>query len=152
MVELKQHIGLQKLRLNCRGAHGDNRLMREDGRPLRHGPDVAGELEIGEVGEEALVKDAARAQILDILGLKVQLLHVVYNLLKTGCDGKTGAVRHGAVEDVEIGYLVLPARGEVAVAHGQLVKIAQHGQIDAVCSFHNNLLFFIARRGFPAHV
>ena len=59
VVELQQHVGLEKLGLDGGGAHGQHRLHGEDGRTLGDGPDVAGELEVFEVVEKSLAENAA---------------------------------------------------------------------------------------------
>ena len=136
VVERQQQERLDELRLNGRRADRHDRLAREDGRPLRHGPDIAGEAEVSEVVEEALVKHLPAAQILDILLIKTQLADIFDCLLQTGRDGKAAVVRHGAEEDVEIRDAVLHALHKVAVAHGKLVIIAQHREIGLFADIH----------------
>ena len=136
VVELKQHIGLQQLRLDSRGADGDDRLHREDGRALWYRPDIACEFEITQIVKEALAEDPARAQVGDVLLVKVQLLNIVDYLLQPRSNSVAAAVGNVAVENVEVADAVLHTVGKVAVAHSQLVEIAEHGQIDAVSAFH----------------
>ena len=136
VVELEQHIGLQQLRLNSRGADGDDRLHREDGRALGDRPDIAREFEITQIVKEALAEDTARAQVGNVLLAEVQLLDIVDYLLQPRGDGVPAAVGDIAVENVKVADAVLHAVGKVAVAHSQLVEIAEHGQIDAVSAFH----------------
>ena len=66
---------------------------------------------------------------MNILVIKVERLDIFHHLCQSGCDGEAGLVRNRAVEYVEIAHPVLQARLKIAVAHSQLVKIAQHGQI-----------------------
>ena len=124
MVEFQQQIGLHKLGLDCGRAHGEHGLHREDGRPLGHGPDVAREAEVFQVVEKVLPENAAAAEIGDVLLVKVQLLHVVHDLLQPCRDGVAARVGHVAEKHVEIADAILHAVGKVAVAHGQFIEIA----------------------------
>ena len=136
VVELQQQIGFQQLGLNGRSTDRKDRFPGENGRPLRHGPDVAGKFEIAQIFEKSFVKDASAAEIGNVLLVKVKLLNIVYDLLQPGRNGKAAAVRYFPEEYVKIGHAILHTAHKVAIAHRKLVKIAQHGQIDAVCAFH----------------
>ena len=136
MVQDQQDIGLDKLRLDGGRTHRQDRLLREDGRTLRHGVDVAREAEALQIPQKALVEQLASAQIFDVLGGEVQILDILDDLLQTGRDGEAAVVRHVAVKDVKIADLILHPADEVAVAHGQLVKIAEHGHIQRFVDFH----------------
>ena len=136
MVELQQQIGFQQLGLNGRSTDRKDRFPGENGRPLRHGPDVAGKFEIAQIFEKSFVKDASAAEIGNVLLVKVKLLNIVYDLLQPGRNGKAAAVRYFPEEYVKVGHAILHTAHKVAIAHRKLVKIAQHGQIDAVCAFH----------------
>ena len=70
----------------------------------------------------------------------MQVPYIVYGLFEPCGDGEAAAVRHGAVKEVEVGYLVLEPRFKVAVAHGELVKIAEHGIVEAAVFLHCALL------------
>ena len=136
MVYREEEEGLQQLRLDGRSSYDHDGLAREHGRPLRHGPDVARELEVAQVVEEGLREHAPAAQIGDILLGKVQVPDIVHGLLEPCRYGKAAAVRNIAEEDVKIADLVRLPVHKVAVAHGQLVKIAEHGQIEFFIRFH----------------
>ena len=49
MVESQQQESFNQLRLDCGRSHGENRLLRENRRALRHGPDIAREAEAFQV-------------------------------------------------------------------------------------------------------
>ena len=129
MVESQQQESFNQLRLNGRCAHGENRLLRENRRALRHRPDVSREAEAFQIVQEILAENAARAKIRDVVFAEMQVLDILDRLLQTRRDGKAALVRHLAEEQIEIGDLVLHAAAEVAVCHGQLIKVAEHGKI-----------------------
>ena len=66
----------------------------------------------------------------------MQLLNIVHDLLQTGCDGETAAVRNIAEKYVKISDAVLHTAHKITIAHRELIKVAQHGKIDSVCAFH----------------
>ena len=136
VVQRKQNIRFNELRLDGRGADRQDRLAREDRRALRHGVDIAREVEILQIVQEALVKDAAAAEIGEVVLRKMQIADILDHLLQTCRNGKAAAVRNIAEEDVKIADLVRLPVHKVAVAHGQLVKIAEHGQIEFFIRFH----------------
>mgnify|MGYP002924727548 CR=1 FL=1 len=74
VVDLQQQVRLHKLRLNGRGAHRDERLTREHGRALRHGPDVAGEAEVFQIVQKCLAEQLPAAQIGNVIVLS--LIHI----------------------------------------------------------------------------
>ena len=57
------------------------------------------------------------------------------DLLKS-IDGKAAAVRDRAEINVKIGDAIFEAGLEIAVAHGQLVEIAEHGHVQFFFRFH----------------
>jgi len=97
-----QQIRLNQLRLNRGRADGQQRFAGEHGRAFRDGVNVAVELEILEVIEEALIEDPLAAQISNIIIGEMQLLDVLDNLLQPRGNRETAAVRHVAEEHVEI--------------------------------------------------
>ena len=93
-------------------------------------------MEILQIVQEALVKDAAAAEIGEVVLRKMQIADILDHLLQTCRNGKAAAVRNIAEEDVKIADLIRLPVHKVAVAHGQLVKIAEHGQIEFFIRFH----------------
>ena len=136
VVDLQQQVRLHKLRLNGRGAHRDERLTREHGRALRHGPDITGEAEVFQIVQKCLTKQLPAAQIGNILVGEVQVLDVVDDLLETGGDGVAAVVGHAAEEYIEVGDAILHIVVEITVAHRQLIKIAEHGHVQRLVGVH----------------
>ena len=143
MVHAQQQIRLHQLRLNGGRADGDNRLPGENGRSLRHRPDIAGKLEIGQIVQKILAEALPFPQVRDVLRVKMQLLNILDDLLQTGRNGEPAPVRAAAEKQVKIGYAVGIAVGKVPRAHGQLVKIAEHRQIQLVTLNHSGHLIFM---------
>ena len=143
MVHAQQQIRLHQLRLNGGRADGDDRLPGENWRSLRHRPDVAGEFEIRKIVQEILAEALPFPQVRDILRVKMQLLNILDDLLQTGRDGKPAPVGAAAEKQVKIRYAVGIAVGKIPRAHGQLVKIAEHRQIQFVAHNHFGHLIFI---------
>ena len=56
--------------------------------------------------------------------------------LKARRDGKAASVRDRAEINVKIGDAIFEAGLEIAVAHGQLVEIAEHGHVQFFFRFH----------------
>ena len=136
VVYLQEQVCLDELRLYRRGAHGEDGLARENRRPLRHGPDVPGELEAAQIVEERLGELAARAEVCYVLLAEMQVFDIFHDLLQPGGDREAAVVRHVAVKEVEIRYPVLEPRLEIAVAHRQLIKIAEHRVVRSTCVVH----------------
>ena len=64
--------------------------------------------------------------------LKMQVADVLDHLLKPRGNGKAAAVGHIAEEYVEVADPIGQAGLEIAVAHGQLVKVKEHCVVDLV--------------------
>ena len=145
MVHGQKRERFKQLRLDRGRAHDDHRLFREDGRALGHGVNVAAEVEVCKIVEEFLAEDTSPAQVVDVLLVEVQILDIVDQLVKTGGNGVPASVRHRAEINVEIGNAILEPCFQVTVAHGQLVKVAEHGHIELLIGFHSHLI--VSRRG-----
>ena len=59
----------------------------------------------------------------------MEILDIVNQLAQARTDGEAALVRHVAEEHIEIGDMVLHLRLEIAVPHGQLIEVTEHGQI-----------------------
>ena len=129
MIQGQQQVGFDELGLNHRAPDGDDGLVREDGRPFRHRPYVAGKAEVPEIREEILTEQPAAAQVCDILLRKGQMAQIAHHLLDSGHDGHAAAVRNMPEKHIEIGDLVAEPVLQEPVGHGQLIKIGQHGQV-----------------------
>ena len=137
VIEHEKHVGFDQLRLDRRGADGENRLVRENGSSLGNSPDVAGEAEAFEVFEKLLVKNALGAEVRDVVIVKVKLFDVVDNLLKTCRNSEAAVVGNRAEKYVELHLALVEVVFEVAVGHGEFIEVTQHSQI---FFFHSRLL------------
>ena len=74
----------------------------------------------------------------------MKVLNILNDLFQAGCDCKTTTIRTTAEEQIKIGDPVLVAGLKIALAHGQFVEIAQHGQIQFIVDYHLvfHLFFF----------
>ena len=129
VVQAQQGEGLDELGLDGRGPDRQDRLPGEDGRPLGDGPDVAGELEMPQVVQKFLGEKPLAPEVPDVLLGEVEVLHIVDELVQTRADGEAAVVRHVPEEDVKIGDPVLIPGLQIAVAHGELVEIAEKTQV-----------------------
>ena len=137
MIEREKDVCFDYLSLDRGCAYCENRFVRENGSTLGNSPDVARKAEVLEIIEKLLVKNALGAEVGDIVVVKVQLLDVVYNLLKTRGDRKTAVVGYLAVKNVEVHLALVKIVFEVAVGHGEFIEITKHRQI---FFFHSRLL------------
>ena len=142
MVDAQQQECFDELSLNGRGANSDDGLLGEHRSALRNGPDIAGKLKIRQIIQEFLAKQIAATQIFNILRIKPQLLNVLDDLLQTSRNGKAAAIGTTAVEKVKIRDAVLVALFKIAMCHGQLIEVAEHGQIDLIINLHRENLSF----------
>ena len=127
MVEGDQQQGLDQLALDGGAFHGDDGLLREDGRALFNGPHVAVEGEVAQIVQELFVEHVSAAQILNVRLGEGQVVNGLDELGQAGHDGIAAAVRHLAEEHIEDTDLVLIALFQVAGRHGQLIKV-HHGR------------------------
>jgi len=136
VIDGKKRKGLNELGLNSRSAHRDQGLPGKNRGALGDGVNVAGKAEILQIGQEVLVKELAAPEILDVLLGEVEILNIVNELLQSRHDGKAALIRYRAEKHIEIGDTILVAVFEITVAHGQLIKIAEHGHVQLFLSFH----------------
>ena len=142
MVDGQQQIGLQQLALDGGRPDGQNGLIGKDGGSLRHREDIPGKLKVRQVVQEPLIKHFPAPKILDILGLKVEVLDVLDDLLQPSRNGIPPFVRYTAEEQIKMCDPVLVPGLEVSVAHGQLIKVAQHGHVQFLVCIHGKILCF----------
>ena len=136
MVHCQKQEGLHQLGLNGWGADCDDGFMREDGCPLGHGPDIPGEAEPAQILQKLRRKQVPALEICNILGVKVQVLDIVDDLLQPRRNGKAAIIR-ALAEKIRRSSKYGPAdRSGNTVAHGQLIKVAEHGQIQLFFGFH----------------
>ena len=136
MVDGQQREGLDELGLDGLGPDDDHGLTGKHRGSLRHGVDVAGEMEVLQIGQKFLAEKVPAPQIGDVFRREVQILNIINQLLQTSGDGIAAAIRHPAEKDVEVSDMILVTAFKVAIAHGQLVKVAEHGHVQLFLSFH----------------
>ena len=76
----------------------------------------------------------------------MQVPDILDDLLQTRRNGKAAAVGTLAEEHIEIADAVLVAPLKVAVAHGQLIEVAEHGEIEFFAGSHKKHLIFVNYR------
>ena len=140
VVQGEEQEGLHKLGLDGGGPDGEQGLAGEDRGALGHRPDVPGEAEGAQEVQELLAEAALAPEIDQVLLVKAQLLDVLHHLGQAGGDGEAPLVGDRAVEHIEVADPVLQTGLEIAVGHGQLVEVAQHGQV-GLCFHGKNPLF-----------
>ena len=133
MVQLHQHIGLNKLCLNSGGTYRQNRLAGEDRGSLRNSPNIACKFESTQILQKLLSEAVFGAQISNVFLGEVQITNIFDHLLQTGCNGKAAAVRDTAEENIKVGDAILQRSLKIAVGHGELVKVEQHGVVGPMC-------------------
>ena len=136
VIEDQQQEGLHQLGLNGRGPDGDYRLPGEDGRTLRNGPDIAGKPEIPQIIQELFRKEVLAPEIVNILFAEMQVFNIGNDPVQARTDGVAAVIRDLPEKDVKVGNPVLKARLKIAVAHGQLIKVAEHGHIELIRHIH----------------
>lgn len=136
MVHRQQQKRLHQLRLNGRRAHCEDGLLGENGRPLGYRPDVAGKAEPAQILQKLRRKQVPAPEIGNVFGIKVQILDIVDDLLQPCRNGKPPVIRAFAEKYVEVANAVLQSTLKVSVSHGQLIKVAEHGQIQLFFGFH----------------
>ena len=134
MVDGEQQHSLQQLRLNHRSANDHDRLVGEDRCALRHSPDIALKVEVCKIVQKLLAENSSAAQIVDILLIELQILHIVDELLQACKDGKAAIVRDFPEKHIEYRNGILLAALKIAVRHGQLIEVDEHCQV-AGCEF-----------------
>ena len=142
MVDGQQQEGLDELGLDGRSPDGDEGLIGEDRGAFGDGIDIAGELEVFQVGQELLVEHLPVPEVLDVLRGEVEVLDVLHHLLQTGGNGVAALVGNGTEVQVEVGDAVPVTALEISIAHGELVEVTQHGHVQALTSIHDTFLLF----------
>ena len=143
MIDAQQGVGLNELGLGGGGPDGHQGLAGEARRPLGHCPDVPGKPEMAQVIQEVLLEQVLAPQVVDVLLAEVQILDVLYQLLQPRRNGEAALVGHPAEENVEVGDALLHPLAEVAVGHGHLIEVEQHGQVQSLLALHKNVPRFL---------
>ena len=138
VVDLQQNGRFDDLRLDQRRDHRHHRRVGIHHRALAQRVEVAGEAEMAQVVEEALVKNALRAQKGYVVLGKVQAADVLHHLRQPREDGEAAVVGVFAVKHVERDTRVAHPVAEIAVGHGQLVKVHHHGKVSLPVLLEHN--------------
>ena len=93
-------------------------------------------MEIPEIVQKLLGKQVLAPQVRNVLLIEMQVFDIVNDLAETGTDGEAPLVRHIPEEHVKICDLILSACLKISVAHGQLVKVAEHGHVQFLFRIH----------------
>ena len=136
VVELQQQIGLNELGLNGGSTDNNGGLHREDGSSFGDSPYITCKFEVCKIIEETLREKISASQIFYIFCLKMQILDIVDDLFQTGTDSVSTFIGNAAVEDIKIAHGILHIFCKITIAHGQLVKITEHGKINSVRTIH----------------
>ena len=142
VVKAQQDKGFDQLCFDCLGADGDHRLAGENGGAVGNGVNIAGKAEVLQILQKFLRENTASTEVRNILFVKMQILNVIDDLIKTCGNGKTALVGNAAEEGIKVGDTILVAVAEVAIAHRQLIKIAEHTQVHLFLGLHDKFLFF----------
>ena len=142
MVDLCEDRRLEELRVNHRRHDRQDRLVRIDDRPLRHGVNVPAKPEIPQELQKIFRKKILRTEERNILIRKRKVLHELDHMLKS-CKHRIAAlIRHRSEEEIERDAAVAPSLLKISVRHRHLIKIHHHGQITLVELRHGrNLLY-----------
>ena len=132
MVDRQQKHRFEQLRLYRGTFYRHERFVREDRRSLGHGVNVAIKFEIREILQKFLAELVLGAQIFDVILAEMELFQKFYHLRKPRRDGKSAVVGNFSEKHIEICNIVLHSALIIAVRHGELIKVAQHGVVRVV--------------------
>ena len=117
---------LDELGERQRRGDAEDRLVGEEESALRHGVDVAGEAEAGEIVDKAPREPAGRGEPVEIALREVEVFEEGEHLVETGGDQKTALARQPPHEELEHRRLGL-AMGEIRFHHVELIEIGHQG-------------------------
>src|SRR5690606_19192428 len=115
---------LDELRFRQRRRHAHDRLVRKADRALWHRIDVAGEAQPLELGEETIVEEARRGEMLEVRRVEAERREVIHELLETRRDEEVSRRRKAPHEELEYG-LSAHAAVEVRLQHRELVEVRE---------------------------
>ena len=131
VVQRREEEGLHNLRLDDGRADAHHGLVREDGRALRHGPDVAGEAQgpevIGERGGHRVGERGDGAEVGDLRVGEAEILEVAEQPPEAHGDQVAPPVREAADEHLAGRRGAKHAAVEVAGGHRELVEVGPEG-------------------------
>ena len=124
----QQRHRLDELRLDRGASDHDDGFVGEHRRALGHRPDVAGEFEMTQVIQE-FVAESLLFQERQIVFRELDVLQIVDEGFEACRDDVAAVFGISAVEQVEINDLIAHPFQKIAVCHGQLVKVGEHGEV-----------------------
>ena len=136
MINTEQQEGFDQLRFNGGRTNCNNGFVGENGRTFRNCPNIAGEAEIGQISKEFLTEHLTAAQIFNVFSREMEVLDVVDDQFQTCSDGKTAAIRATPEKQIKVSDAIPVAFFEVTLAHGQFIKVTEHGQVQFITGFH----------------
>ena len=122
---------LKKLRLKDGASDLNERFSRKYDRTLGDSPYITSELKVTKIGDELVVKTVI-AQELEVFFRKVQIIKIIYDLLKSCHDGESAMFGNVPEEHVKIHDLVFVTSVKVTFAHSKLIEISEHTHVRAV--------------------
>ena len=84
-------------------------------------------MKIPEIIQEFLTENVLALKERNVVLVKMQLLDVLHHLFQPCRNGKAAAIRNVPEKHVKVSDFLLEALLQIAVAHGQLIKVAEHG-------------------------
>ena len=129
VIDRHEHVGFNELCLDRPAANRHERLAGKNDRAFGDRPDVAFKVKVTQKVQKLLRKAVFAPQVGNIVLVKMQVVDIIHDLFQSRANGKAAVIRVVSVKDVEIDDFIAHAGFEIAVAHGKLIKIAEHGQV-----------------------
>ena len=132
MIDDIQDRSFYKLGFHDGSDHLDKRLSRKNDCSLRNGINITRETEICQIVEKIRIENTKTGKVTNIMVGKVKILDVFYKLLQSGGNGITAVTGIVAVKGIKDNSFVAVLVLEVALHHGELIKISEQGQVLSV--------------------
>ena len=113
-----------ELGLGQRGRHAQDRLVGEEHRTFRHGVDVAGKAQAGEIIDEVFAEPSGAREPIKLFGSKPQMAKKLEHLFEPGRNQKAALAGKLAHEEFKARGLGL-ATIQIGLHHVELVEIGQ---------------------------
>jgi hypothetical protein len=128
----REHCSFQDLGFRNTADNSYQGFVGKNDGPFGNGPDIAGETYArGKLFKGLRRKYSYAAQVIDVVGEKAELVHVVDDTFQAGKNAKRPVVWILAVVKVETGELVSLTQNLVPSYHCELIKIGVQGMISA---------------------
>ena len=123
MIDTQQHCRFQQLCFDNLRLYANQRFIREHRCSFLHRKDITGKNEMPQIFQKFIIKAVQRTQVCNITILKMQILDISDNFLQPRKHRIAAAVRISAIKQVKGDNTILMIGIEVALTHGQLIKI-----------------------------